>query len=109
MANNYNAFAKTIASKSGTPFSRKVWGAILILFVLLWVSLCVIGAIFDRFHRERKQTRGRPHPSMYTSRSYSQGFGSPEYTRSLSGSSDEGSFDTGFAKNKKGKKVRFDL
>ncbi|KAK6534836.1 hypothetical protein TWF281_006136 [Arthrobotrys megalospora] len=108
MAGNDNIFTRTIASH-GTPFSRRVWGAILILFVLLWVSLCVIGAIFDRVHRERKQTRVRP--SMYTSPSHSEGFGS---SGTGSGSSDEepnGSKATNdtVKKKKKGKKVRFKL
>ncbi|KAK6521693.1 hypothetical protein TWF506_001900 [Arthrobotrys conoides] len=102
---------KTIISVKGTPFSRKLWGAILILFLLLWVSLCVIGAVFDRFYQERKQTRGRP--LMYTSRSYSHGFGSSPTSSSRSESSDaEEEFEKAvidYGGKKKGKKVRFKL
>ncbi|KAK6350599.1 hypothetical protein TWF718_003788 [Orbilia javanica] len=107
MANDM--FTKTITSK-GSPFPRKLWGAILILFLLLWVSLCVIGAVFDRFHRERKQTRGRP--LMYTSRSYSHGFGSSPAYSSRSEPSGAGEFgkaigDSGVKKQVK--RVRFNI
>ncbi|KAK6506817.1 hypothetical protein TWF481_005277 [Arthrobotrys musiformis] len=115
-------FAKAI--KPGTPlsFSRKVWGAILILFLLLWVSLCVIGAILDRFHRDRsKHTRGRVlrPSSIYTYNPYSQGFGSVSPTlSSRSESTDIDEYEGDFEKaeadgsaggKKKVKKVRFKL
>ncbi|KAF3083256.1 hypothetical protein TWF706_011986 [Orbilia oligospora] len=109
MANDI--LTKTIISVKGIPFARKLWGAILIMFLLLWVSLCVVGAVFDRFHREMKQNRGRP--SMYTSRSYSHGFESSLESNSHSEPSDaEEDFkkaveDSGLKKKKK--KVRFKL